>query len=98
MGVREGISGKRILCRLPKVISEMVGQTCRFPRRPAGRRPPFRKFLLAITLIQQVRTEIRNLARLHVLTPVVQFAVVHFPKIAAEVEVLQHNIPFSFFE
>jgi len=38
------------LVRLPKVISGMVGQTCRFASISRGDRPPFRKLLLAIIL------------------------------------------------
>src|SRR5215472_4907191 len=35
---------------LPKVISEMVGQTCRFASIPGRESPPFRKLLLATDL------------------------------------------------
>src|SRR5215469_17908647 len=36
---------------MPKVISEMVGQTCRFASIPCRESPPFRKLLLANTTI-----------------------------------------------
>src|SRR5438067_9251154 len=39
-----------LLYRLPKVISEMVGQTCRFAATTRRSSPTFRKFILAIAL------------------------------------------------
>src|SRR5215469_127512 len=42
--------GSEGLDRLPKVISEMVGQTCRFALIPGREWPPFRKLLLANAL------------------------------------------------
>src|SRR5438034_7052049 len=53
------IQYREILYSLPKVISEMVGKPAGLPRRPAARRPPFRKFLLAITLVRhQVKKDV----------------------------------------
>lgn len=40
--------------RLPKMISGMVGQTCRFASIPRGESPPFRNLLLAIIIVVPV--------------------------------------------
>src|SRR5215472_12757928 len=46
----ESCPGNCRLEHLPKLISEMVGQTCRFASIPGRESPPFRKLILATNL------------------------------------------------
>ena len=49
-------------------------------------------------LINQIRAKVRNVTGFYFVAPLIQFSIIHFPKLATKFKVLQHRISLTFFK